>query len=144
MGIFGAWLATAIGEAFAVLIMTSHFFRRHNTLRLDLPLAPVLFSRKIVEVGFSVFLIDIAMGVLTVLFNRQILKYLGTDELAVYGVIVMVGTFVQCCGYGVGQAAQPPLFGGAALWWAIPLAEAAVAVYAILSLMRLNRRGSGI
>ena len=49
------------------------------------------------------------MGILTVLFNRQILKYLGTDELAVYGVIVMVGTFVQCCGYGVGQAAQPIL-----------------------------------
>lgn len=109
MGIFGAGLATVVGEAITVLVMTSHFFRRHNTLRLDLPLAPVLFSRKIVEVGFSVFLIDIAMGVLTILFNRQILKYLGTDELAVYGVIVMVGTFVQCCGYGVGQGAQPIL-----------------------------------
>ncbi len=249
MGIFGAGLATVIGEIFAVLVMVSHFFRRHNTLRLDLPLAPILFSRKIVEVGFSVFLIDIAMGVLTVLFNRQILRYLGTDELAVYGVIVMVGTFVQCCGYGVGQGAQPilsqnygagafdrvaqtlrysiwtaalisavwlvllfaapdafvrlfmkptdsvlavapdiirtyalafiflpfnvfstyyfqatlkpkvsfivslarglvvsgalilvlpPLFGGAALWWAVPLAEAVVAVYAILSLMRFD------
>lgn len=86
MCILGAWLATVIGEAFAVLIMTSHFFRRHNTLRLDLPLAPVLFSRKIVEVVFSAFLIDVAMGVLTVLFNRQILKYLGTDELAVYAI----------------------------------------------------------
>lgn len=109
MGIFGAGLATVIGEAVAILVMASHFFRHRNTLRLNLPLAPILFSRKIVEVGFSVFLIDIAMGVLTVLFNRQILKYLGTDELAVYGVIVMVGTFVQCCGYGVGQAAQPIL-----------------------------------
>lgn len=109
MGIFGAGLATVIGETITVLVMASHFFRRHNTLRLDVPLAPILFSRKIVEVGFSVFLIDIAMGVLTVLFNRQILRYLGTDELAVYGVIVMVSTFVQCCGYGVGQGAQPIL-----------------------------------
>ena len=253
MGIFGAGLATVIGEAIAVLVMTSHFFRRHNTLRIELPLAPVLFSRKIVEVGFSVFLIDIAMGVLTVLFNRQILRYLGTDELAVYGVVVMVGTFVQCCGYGVGQAAQPilsqnygagafgrvaqtlrysiwtaalisvvwlallfavpdafvrlfmkptgavlavapgiirtyalafvflpfnvfstyyfqatlkprvsfivslarglvvsgalililpPLFGGAALWWAIPIAEVAVAVYAILSLRAAHPSGA--
>ncbi len=108
-GIFGAGLATVIGETITVLVMLSHFVRPHNTLRLELPLAPILFSRKIVEVGFSVFLIDIAMGVLTVLFNRQILKYLGTDELAVYGVIVMVGTFVQCCGYGVGQGAQPIL-----------------------------------
>lgn len=30
----------------------------------------------------------------------------------------------------------PPLFGGAALWWAVPLTEAAVAVYAIQSLLR--------
>ena len=109
MGIFGAGLATAIGEVIALLVMASHFFHRHNTLRLERPFAPILFSRRIVEVGFSVFLIDIAMGVLTVLFNRQILRYLGTDELAVYGVIVMVGTFVQCCGYGVGQGAQPIL-----------------------------------
>ena len=109
MGIFGAGLATVIGQAITILVMVSHFFRRASTLRLDLPLAPILFSRKIVEVGFSVFLIDIAMGVLTVLFNRQILRYLGTDELAVYGVIVMVSTFVQCCGYGVGQGAQPIL-----------------------------------
>ena len=34
---------------------------------------------------------------------------MGTDELAVYGVIVMVSTFVQCCGYGIGQGAQPIL-----------------------------------
>lgn len=108
-GIFGAGLATVIGETITVLVMLSHFWRPHNTLRIEVPLAPILFSRKIVEVGFSVFLIDIAMGVLTVLFNRQILKYLGTDELAVYGVIVMVSTFVQCCGYGVGQGAQPIL-----------------------------------
>ncbi len=106
-GIFGAGLATVIGELITVAVMLSHFAHRKNTLRLEMPLAPVLFSRKIVEVGFSVFLIDIAMGILTVLFNRQILRYLGTDELAVYGVIVMVGTFVQCCGYGVGQGAQP-------------------------------------
>ena len=47
------------------------------------------------------------MGILTMLFNRQIMAYLGTDALAVYGVIVSVSTFVQCCAYSVGQAAQP-------------------------------------
>lgn len=47
------------------------------------------------------------MGILTVLFNRQIMKYLGTGALSVYGLIVNVSTFVQCCAYSVGQAAQP-------------------------------------
>jgi putative MATE family efflux protein len=109
MGIIGAAYATALGQIFALIIMSTHFFRKANTLRLEMPYVPVLYSRKIAVVGFSVFFIDLAMGILTVLFNRQILRYLGADELAVYGVIVTVGTFVQCCGYGIGQAAQPIL-----------------------------------
>ena len=47
------------------------------------------------------------MGILTVLFNRQIMRYLGADALAIYGPIIQVSTFVQCCAYSVGQAAQP-------------------------------------
>ena len=57
--------------------------------------------------GFSTFFIDVAMGILTILFNRQIMVYLGTNALSVYGVIVNITTFVQCCAYSVGQAAQP-------------------------------------
>lgn len=41
------------------------------------------------------------------LFNRQILKYLGTDALSVYGIIINISTFVQCCAYSIGQASQP-------------------------------------
>ena len=47
------------------------------------------------------------MGILTILFNRQIMHYLGTNALAVYGVIVKISTFAQCCAYSVGQASQP-------------------------------------
>ena len=50
---------------------------------------------------FDLF-IDVAMGILTVLFNRQIMKYLGSNALAIYGPIINISTFVQC-----GQAAQP-------------------------------------
>lgn len=47
------------------------------------------------------------MGILTILFNRQIMLYLGADALAVYGPIINISTFVQSCAYSVGQAAQP-------------------------------------
>ena len=63
--------------------------------------------REITVTGFSSFFIDVAMGILTVLFNRQIMKYLGANALAIYGPIINVSTFVQCCAYSVGQAAQP-------------------------------------
>lgn len=33
---------------------------------------------------------------MTMLFNRQIVRYLGTDALSVYGLIVNISMFVQC------------------------------------------------
>lgn len=35
------------------------------------------------------------------------MRYLGANALSVYGPIIQVSTFVQCCAYSVGQAAQP-------------------------------------
>ena len=107
MGIYGAGLATAIGCGISVVIMLTHFFRKKNTLRL---VRVEKLPRRLWEIsvtGFSTFFIDVAMGILTVLFNRQIMKYLGSDALAVYGPVINVSTFVQCSAYSVGQAAQP-------------------------------------
>ncbi len=107
MGIYGAGLATAIGSCISFLVMLTHFFSKKNTLRLVHPERLVRKLREITVTGFSTFFIDVAMGILTVLFNRQIMRYLGADALAVYGPIIQVSTFVQCCAYSVGQAAQP-------------------------------------
>ena len=107
MGAFGAGLATAIGSVISVLVMLSHFFTRRNSLRLVRPTRLPDKVRRITVTGFSTFFIDIAMGILTILFNRQIMAYLDTNALSVYGVIVNVSTFVQCCAYSVGQASQP-------------------------------------
>ena len=107
MGAYGAGLATAIGSAISFVVMLSHFFRKKNTLRLVKPSRLLSKLKEISVTGFSTFFIDVAMGILTILFNRQIMKYLGADALAVYGVIVNISTFAQCCAYSVGQAAQP-------------------------------------
>ncbi len=107
MGIYGAGLATAIGSGISFLVMLTHFISRKNTLRLEKPENLLGKLRKITVTGFSTFFIDVAMGILTVLFNRQIMSYLGASALAIYGPIIQVSTFVQCCAYSVGQASQP-------------------------------------
>ena len=107
MGIFGAGLATAMGAGLSFLVMLTHFRSKKNTLRLRRPEGLLRKLREISVTGFATFFVDAAMGILTVLFNRQIMKYLGTEALAVYGPIINVSTFVQCCAYSVGQAAQP-------------------------------------
>lgn len=109
MGITGAGLATSVGSVISLLIMCTHFLSKKCTLRLVAPKQVLSSWKSIVTTGFSAFFIDVAMGILTMLFNRQIMQYLGTDALAVYGIIVNISTFVQCCAYGVGQASQPIL-----------------------------------
>ncbi len=107
MGIHGAGLATAIGAVITLIIMLAHFFRRKNTLRLVWPTQLLSTAKDITVTGFPSFFIDLAMGIITILFNRQIVLYLGNDALAVYGIIINISTFVQACAYSIGQAAQP-------------------------------------
>lgn len=107
MGIMGAGLATAMGSVFSLLMMLTHFRSKKNTLRLVKPTKLLSKLKTISVTGFSTFFIDVAMGILTMLFNRQILKYLGTNALSVYGIIINISTFVQCCAYSIGQASQP-------------------------------------
>lgn len=109
LGMFGAGLATAIGSSMSILIMITHFFGRKNTLRLICVFDGLQKAKRIFVGGFSSFVSDMAMGVIAMLFNRQIMHYFGADALAVFGVIVQVSCIVQCATYGIGQAAQPLL-----------------------------------
>ncbi len=107
MGIYGAGLATAIGSVITFAVLLTHFFSSRCTLCPVRPTQPLHKLRQILVTGFSSFFVDVAMGILTVFFNRQIMRYLNADALAVYGVVINVSTFVQCCAYSVGQASQP-------------------------------------
>lgn len=107
MGAMGAGIATGIGAIITLAVLLSHFFGKKNSLRLDRSFAFGKDSAAILATGFSSFFVDIAMGLFTILANNQIMRYLGKDDLSVYGVIIQLFTFVQCCAYSVGQAAQP-------------------------------------
>lgn len=107
MGIEGAGLATAIGQVISFSVLCLHFLRKRNGLRMERPAHFWSDSRGVVTVGLSSFLIDMAMGVLAILLNNQIMRLAGADALAVYGVIINTSAFVQSLAYGAGQAAQP-------------------------------------
>lgn len=109
LGIFGAALATALSNVLSVGIMLTHFLKKKNTLRLVKPENLFYTLGKIFAIGFSVFLVDLAMGIMTMLYNKQILKLLNNDALSVFGAIASLTTVVQCCSYSIGQAAQPIL-----------------------------------
>lgn len=109
MGIAGAGLATALGQLMAFLILCTHFFSKKCTLRFCKVDRPLAMLARVGISGAPSFLMDAAVGVLSTLFNNQIMRYFGSDALAVYGVIANVTMLVQSCAYGVGNAAQPLL-----------------------------------
>ncbi len=107
MGILGAGVATTIGQYAAIAVMLTHFLRKKNTLRLSVPANMIRKAGRIAANGFAAAINDVSMGIITVLFNRSIMSYLGVDALSVYGIIAQIVPLVQCCAYGAGQAAQP-------------------------------------
>lgn len=107
LGVYGAGLATAIGSVISLLVMASHFFSRKNTLRLVRVHHLFRTLIRICVTGFPTFFSDVAMGILTILFNRQIIRYFSNDALSIYGIIINISTLVQCFAYSIGQASQP-------------------------------------
>jgi len=109
LGAFGAGLATAIGQYITVLIMLLHFKSERNTLRFTPLTQPLRKLGSMSLIGFPSAINDLALGITGVLFNRQIMLWLGSDALAVYGILLQITVFAQCIAYGTGQAAQPIL-----------------------------------
>ena len=58
MGIFGAGLATAIGQIITASILISHLFTKKNTLKFQKVNKLFSLSKNIASIGFSTFFID--------------------------------------------------------------------------------------
>lgn len=107
MGMSGAGLATALGQLVALLILCFYFLRKQCRLRLRRPRKVAAVLKRICASGFAPAIVDLTFGVTVILFNRQIMRYAGTAELAVFGTVANVAILFQALFYGVGQAVQP-------------------------------------
>lgn len=107
LGILGAGIATCLCSFVSLIVMSTHFLNKNNSLMVFINgevFKPIL---KIFINGFPSFIIDLSMGILTIIYNRQIIKYFDNDVLSIYGIIINISTLVQCCSYGIGEASQP-------------------------------------
>lgn len=107
MGIAGAGMATVFCQTLAVVIMCSHFFRSKCSLRLARPKSFSAQFLAIAKTGLSPFIVDFSIFIATVLFNNQIMRLAGAEELAVYGTAANLSIFALSILYGVGGAVQP-------------------------------------
>lgn len=109
MGIEGAAIATIIGQSTVFLLQLIHLFSKKNTIAFTRVSGFLKRGISVAAIGFPSFLCSIGMGVVVVLFNKQIMHYFGGNELAIYGVAGNLFTLIQTFSYGIGNAAQPIL-----------------------------------
>ena len=107
-GMGGAALATATGTTLTVLILSSHFFSKNNHLKLIREFS-LKKAGEVLGNGMASFILEISGGFVMLLFNRQLLAYVGDIGVVVYGIISNVALVVSSISNGISQAVQPLL-----------------------------------
>lgn len=108
MGMAGAAAATVTGSALTLVILLTHLVSKENTLRFVAG-AHIGQAAEVVKNGISSFLLDMCNGVVTFLFNRQILSIAGELGVVVYGIISNSSYIASSVNNGISQAVQPIL-----------------------------------
>ena len=107
MGIEGAGLATGLGPVFSILIMLPHFFLKKGDLYLRLTAFSFRHCRKILTAGIPAFITEYSLGIVTYLHNFVIIRILGEQGVAAYGIIGYVALIVLTLYLGISQGIQP-------------------------------------
>ncbi len=107
MGVLGAAVATGISQLVTCISYFIHFFGKRCSFRLRrFRFDPRLYAR-IVPIGLSDGVTELCTGLMIFLFNRTVLRCIGTDGVVTYTVIAYVTTIVINLMVGISQGAQP-------------------------------------
>jgi len=107
MGVFGAALATGISQLFGCILYFIHFLGKKTTFRLRRFRFDLRIYRRLIPLGISDGATEICNGLMIFLFNRVILRCLGSDGLVSYAIIAYLNTIVINSMIGASAAAQP-------------------------------------
>ena len=107
MGLPGAALATAASPIISILICSTHFIGKKNTIRFRLTTPSLKKLWQSCQLGVSAFVGEISSGVTTAVFNFLILRLVGNVGVAAYGVIANFALVAVAIFNGISQGAQP-------------------------------------
>lgn len=107
MGVAGAAIATVISQIVGACIPVIYFSKKNTTV---LKLGKTKFDLRVIlkacANGSSEMVTNLSMSLVNILYNMQLMKFVGADGVSAYGTIMyvgflFVGTYV---GYSVGSA----------------------------------------
>lgn len=113
-GLFGAAIATDIGEFVGATIMIVYLFRHSIAIRfvwLKLSAKSLLLTLRnvgyMIKLGFSVFLSEITISVMIISGNYVFMDYMEADGVAAYSVICYLFPIIFMVFNATVQSAQP-------------------------------------
>lgn len=113
-GLFGAAIATDIGEFVGATIMIVYLFRHSIAIRfvwLKLSVKSLLLTLRnvgyMIKLGFSVFLSEITISVMIISGNYVFMDYMEADGVAAYSVICYLFPIIFMVFNATVQSAQP-------------------------------------
>ena len=109
LGVVGAAWATVIGQIFSTIFGICLVLKgitkieiEKETFRFDAAL-----SKDIISCGFAFWIAQMAMGLISLVYNSQLGKYGGDTAISVYAVVASIMTFVIMPASGISQGIQP-------------------------------------
>lgn len=106
-GLVGAAFATALNQVVGGVIPLIYFARKNNSLlRLGKTRLDIKTLVKVCINGSSEFITNISLSAVAMVYNAQLMRFIGIDGVSAYGVIQYIGfIFVAVyIGYAVGSA----------------------------------------
>lgn len=106
-GIKGAAYATIISQGVSFIFFLSHFLSKKSKLSLTKFKFKINYLKRIVSIGFPDAITELTSGIVILLFNQTILKYIGENGIVTYSIICYVSTLVIMTMIAITQGMQP-------------------------------------
>ena len=108
LGLVGAACATALAQTVGGLVPLVYFALPNTSLlRLVKPVYEGQFLVQAATNGLSEFLSSVSMSVVSMLYNWQLMRYIGEDGVAAYGVIMYVAFILMAMAFGYSMGVSP-------------------------------------
>ena len=103
----GAAYATIISQGVSFIFFLSHFMSKKSKLTLTKFEFKVKYLKRILSIGFPDAITELTSGIVILLFNQTILRYIGESGIVTYSIICYVGTLVIMTMIAITQGMQP-------------------------------------
>ena len=91
----------------STIFFLSHFIRKKSNLKFVKFKFKFTTIKKIVSLGFPDCSSELSVGLVIILFNQTLMKFIGQDALISYSVICYVNTLISMTMVGITQGIQP-------------------------------------